>query len=711
MRQTGWYTIDEAAEAMARSRRSAIDLLKNLPEDLVREVYLGKRGRPRKLYHAAAHPALRAHYLLLGGPDQSEPSAAAPAPGRSQAPAARRVYAPDELAVARLRARAVMEYMERRHLTSEAIACRQTCEDWQIRPRSQQVEIVERIGRHQRKLVETVTLGAFAPTTLRHWYSLYKENREITALAPGRKHRCGREEVAIPEHLVDQVHAAAVSTARADVAKAVELVRSNYPGSFPEVSLSTWRRRIRARDPDKSSATLGKRGIQAFRAAHSPDILRDYSDLPWNGLWQLDDVTEDFYGHGAEADKLIRPFAYAIIRVPTRGWVAAIATQTPIAQDQVRTLLGLALASRAGGIPDAIQFERGRVACDEYLHELLQGLGIRVLFTSMDGGSIFPGAIADEAGGHFQGKGVIEANLRNHHDRLWDARAGTGPEERHTAHANLEPLKELARRKAAAGEFLVLPTPAQWQARIFQALEEHNVRPHSGLLQIVDPQTGQPRYMSPAECAQHKRKDVVRVMDERLLPLFYQRGLLVPVTRNGFTLNEVRYGAFDPGLQTLAGTKVTAYALQELPDVAYVVELGRCVEAARPVAFGAEGDLIERKRAIERTARNQFEALIQNAMAGEKPAIVQQTRILRNPVPDRAMTVCAPDVLLTRAQDIRSGAGRLKADRAALEARFKTSSQAVPDAGACRTRRGLLSREAEVSEDLVALGAGTVGAL
>jgi hypothetical protein len=689
-----WFDLDGAARAMARGRRAAIAALRDVPADLVRLAPGDGPGRPRKLFHCSAHPALRA--AVIQQETAPEPAAA---PGAGTGPA------PDDLALARLRARAVMEYMERRALcASEALAAEQTCDDWRIKPRSQQVEIVERIGRIQRKTVKTVTLGGFRPSILREWHSLYKDNREVLALVPGRKRHAGRRAAEIPTELLDLVHGLAISTARADVAKAVARARENWPGDFPRLSLGTWRRRIAGRDPDSSSATLARRGIAEFRQRHSPDICRDYADMPYNALWQIDDVTEDFYGHSLEADRLVRPYAYAIIRVPTRQWVAAVATETPIVQEQVRVLVGLALADKAGGIPDVIQFERGTVALDDYLDDLLRALGCQPKRTSMDGGAVYAGAIQDRGRGHWAGKAVIEANFRKHHDLIWDARAGTGPDERATAHGNLENLKAEALRRAKAGEFLILPTPAQWRARIFGAMRDHNQTPHGGLPEIVDPASGQIRHMTPDEAAVHKRRDQVRVLDQTLLPLFYQRGLLVPVTRNGILLNDVRYGAFDPDLQARAGTKVTAYALRELPGTAYVVELGRCVEATQSLAAGADtADAIERKRAIERTARNEYEALIARVAGGQTPAIVQQTRVFSDPVPDRALTICRPDLLATRASALRAGAERMRADRTEFERRFEPGSAVVPDGG--KRRPGLLAREAEAAADLAALGA------
>jgi hypothetical protein len=364
--------------------------------------------------------------------------------------------------------------------------------------------------------------------------------------------------------------------------------------------------------------------------------------------------------------------------VATRQWICAVVCETPITQQQVRALLGFALASRHGGIPDEIQFERGAVACDESLEALLTDIGVRVRRTSMDGGAVHAGTLKDRATGHFQGKGVIESNIRNHHNEQWTAPGQTGSDERLTAHANLETWKREALRRIEAGETPIAPSPEDMQARIFAAFERHNVgRPHGSLPELFEKNevTGQlrKRHMTPNEYAKSLSDQAIRVLDERLLPLFLRKAVEVPVGKNGFRLNTWSYGRFDEDLQKYEGKTVTVYALKEMPDYAYVEELGRTVARFERPAYGAEGDLIDKKRAIESAKRNQYEALIARAMQADGPVTVDTVKFTSNPAPDRAASVCAPDALLQRAMAVRAGVALQVSKNDELDRRFDMS--------------------------------------
>jgi hypothetical protein len=482
----------------------------------------------------------------------------------------------------------------------------------------------------------------------------------------------------------------------------------NPQSAFPSLSLSTWRRRILAADPSKALATLGKRGVSAFRLQHSGDIERDWSKLRHNQLWQLDDVQEDFYGHASDPLKLIRPYAYVIMRVATRKWICGIACETPIVKDQVRAMIGYAMQSRRGGVPEEIAFERGAVACDDYLESLLTDLGVKVHRTSMDGGATAAGAVAGRAIGHFQGKGVIEANNRGHHNILWDTSAQVGTEERHTAPQNTEALKALAISMAREGKPLILPTPAEWQARIFAALETHNDAPHSGLPEIID-STGERRHMSPNEMEAHLGDQPMKIMPEQFLMMFLKRGVSVPVTRNGVLVNGESYGRFDEDLQKLAGTKVLVHAIKDFPDLAYVAELGRCITRYQAAEFGATDEQFEQKRSCEKTRRSEYETLMAQAAVLAPGTVIDVTRFTRDATPTRPVIPAESPALTERANRISDAVIAHKAADAALNERFSVPSvSSVRDNLSLRSRRprrGLLAREDELTDQLQALGA------
>ena len=361
--KNNWYSQPEIENALGISRRTFHRRFSGLSSSLTREQTSAGRGRPGKLYHFAADPELSAwHFAQLS---------------RRSTMSGADTIAPDDLALARLRLQAVKQYESIATQLPRVEAVAAVCRHWRLKPMSETVEVTERLpGGHTRKCSKEVSLGEFSPGTLRRWVRSYNKDKNLLDLVPKRKDHAGRSRKDIPEELLNFVHAMSVSTARADVANAIRKARNEWPGDFPEVSEVTWLRRIRERDPERVFDTLGKNGIASFRAKHSPDIERDYSKLRYNQLWQIDDVQEDFYGHGNDPAKILRPYAYAIVRVSTRQWVAAVTSQAPIVQDQVRRILGFAFCSERGGLPEEMSFEGGTVACDDYLAGLLDDLDL-----------------------------------------------------------------------------------------------------------------------------------------------------------------------------------------------------------------------------------------------------------------------------------------------------------------------------------------------
>lgn len=688
-----WITDLQAAELWQCPARTARHRLKNCQKMKDRS---GK-GRPRNLYYVGSHPELSALLSQLALP----PSAPVREPTRST----KRVLEADDLAVAALRLRAVNEYLHLKDLYNEERAATTIVAEWTAHPREREVQITQRISGskgHERKLTKTVSVGGFSLTTLREWARAALDAGDtnefrLEALAPSRKGNTGRTERAIPEGLINLVYALATATPRADLVKGLREARANWPHEWPDVSYRTWLRRMRQKDPERFCATLGKSGIAAFRKDHSPDIERDYSNMAFNEEWQLDDVREDFYAHGSDPRRVIRPYAYAIIRVSTRQWICAVTAETPITQDQVRAMIGFALASKGGGIPARIRFERGTVACGPELEESLSILGISVARTSMDGGRVHPGAMPDRASGHFQGKGIVESNIRGHHGRNAYQALQVGTDERLTMSSRGETLKAEAEKAAKAGTFLMLPTVSEWQAAIFQALESHNNEPHTGLRKIIDPVDGTPRHMTPNETAQLMKDQDIRLMDERLLPAFFQKGVECDVTKNGFRINDVSYGRLDQDLAALAGTKVTAYALKEMPDAAYVVELGRCVARFDKPDAGEEGDLLHQKRAIEQRKRNQYEQLIAEAQKSAGTEIADALRFTSNPTPSRRFDLLCPKPLLDRAAAIQRGQQAHQDKKTASAKRFDldAGARSARDVSSPSPRRRSLLKQAD----------------
>jgi hypothetical protein len=713
-READWFSLDSVARIRGLSRRELFRDLDGLSSIYKRQSpNPSGRGRPQTLIHFSAFPDLTLHHRSQSGHPSSlspQPSAETPASGVSA----------DDLTEARLRLEAVQEYLETAKALPKAEALRLVASAWARRNPIRPVEIVERLpSGFERKRINTVSLGAFRPRTLRAWASAWGLRHELLDLAPARKGQSGRARKDIPEDLLSFVIGLASSTARADVAKALAKARPHWAGEWPTVSAATWRRRIAEADPEKVCASLGKGGISRFRAEKSPDADRSYSDMPFNHLWQLDDVTQDFYCHNSlDPLKVQRPFAYAIMRVATRQWISAVVCETPIVGDLVRALVGMALANPAGGMPTHIQFERGAVACDAEFEALLTTLGISVHRTSMDSGSVNSAALPDQAPGHFQGKAVIEANFRNLHNQLWDAPAQVGPEERHTKSARLDNHLAAARAAAKAGQPFLLPNAAQAMSMVFQAMERHNSTPHSGLPETIDAE-GVKRHLSPNEYAAALVEQRVTTLPEQVLPLFFRRGVEIEVTKNGIRFEKAFYGRFDEAVQALAGTKVRVYGVKEIPNAVYVEQLGRCIERYVEPAWGEDESQLEAKRGIERQKRNLYEAHIAKAIEVGGVHLIEQTRFLPNPTPQRAATPAdVPADLAALSAQIKLAASVLVSKREGLEAAWTSectgdpqvapiAPEAIGHARRSRSgRRGLLSREPEITAQVESLTLG-----
>jgi hypothetical protein len=696
-----WYTFEAARDAMRVSTRTARERLATVAPDLMREDYTGV-GRPRKLYYWTACPELVADHQAGA---TTEATAATPVEAGTPEQAA--PIAGDDLAIAQLRLQAVHEYEDRCRMLPHSLAAMETARCWALHPRTLHVSSTERLpGNYRRTAGDAIGLGRFSPRTLRKWSaSLFKgksrlpDHQALIALAPRRKGHCGRERVEIADDLLAFVCALASATPRADVAKAVAEARNHWPAErWPAVSLATWERRVREYDPQRVGPDLNH-SISRFRLRHSPDIEVAWDQLPLNGQWQIDDVTEDWYAHAADVQRTMRPYAYAIIRTRTRQWVALVTSETPIVQEQVRTLVGVAMASPHGGIPGEIKFERGTVACDDYLQRLLESIGVRVRRTSMDGGRVDPAALPDTAKGHFQGKAIIEANFRLHHNAQWMMHGQVGAEERHTGPARLDALRSLSEARAAQGLRTILPGPTQWPGIIRAAMVAHNQRAHGGLPEMLCPD-GTRRHMTPDEISDELRRtspDPIRVMDERMLPMFYAHEETAPVTRNGVRIHNLTYGRFDEALREFE--RVTVYASADVPDVAYVRELGRCIRRYDPAAPG-DTSQIQDKRRVERHLRNKRDEAIQRALAGDGKSLIEAVFVL----PGQAAAE-TPTVSVANADAVQI-ADRMQAARAAehqrddrVRRRFDRPAAQVPSTAAnssrLRGRRSLFDSSAE----------------
>jgi hypothetical protein len=702
-RDQDWYTIDEAAEALHCSRRTLFRQLSNVSGSVVRPdpAFTG-RGRPTMQYHFAATPALMAYHRVT-----TRERLAEEAPPEEKAVEVKREIAADDLAVARFRAMAVEEFIKLRGIFSkqERLAAKTVCEDWQHLPRKTIARVVQRLpDGHERHTERIVSVGSFSVSTLRGWHGLYiRSGKSLLSLVPARKKSCGRAETDIPEKLLDIVHALAVSTARSDVAKAIQESRSMWPGTFPTVDISTWRRRIKRRDPSRAFAALGKHGIAKFRQTQSPDIERDWSKLRFNQRFELDDTQMDWKAivHLPEWMEL-RPYVYAMIRCSTRQWVSYVASPAKITHQQVAAMLGFSLASKGVGIPEEITFERGAVACTDHLEEVLTGLHVKVHRTSMDGGRVHPSAAPDVAKGHFQGKGIVESNIRGLHNTAALVASQVGPEEKRTAQARLPNLMKIALEAKKEGRAVVIPSDDDWHSLIRQMMETFNNQPHGSLPKIVDPAQGI-RHMSPNEYARHLQDQSIKVMDERLIPMFLDVTRRMQVTRNGIEINTRSYGRLDEGLQKLHGSFVEVFADPAYPDAVYVKQLGRCVDRYHKADPSGDSDQFHAKRSAEKRLRNGYEAVVDRAMAAAQEGVrmtLKTTQTTSNPTPNRMTELFAPEAMMSQATDRTKGFRDHKAAEAEVKARctFDGTKPATPPQAAPERRASLLNVARKISD-------------
>ncbi|MFH1569650.1 MAG: hypothetical protein ABIL09_16760 [Gemmatimonadota bacterium] len=704
-----WYTFADLVAVTRESPRNLRRRLSGLSPSLARPdpAHAGP-GRPPIIYHYMADPRLTAHH-------QHQLAPPAPPPAPDTTPDTDPI-APDDLARAKLRLTAIQECLARRAHMPAADADAQTLADWQRRPRTEHVEWTERLPKgHTRKHRRTIGI-TISERSLRRWLSIYKEEEsrgpsaQLAALSLSAKRQPaagtgrGRKAAPIPDELLQFVYGLSASTARADVAKAVAHARAHWPADdWPAVSIDTWRRRILALDPRKFARDLSH-SIQRFRANHSGDIEIDWNALGYNQLWIVDDVQEDWYAHGVLPARLMRPYAYAIMRAATRQWVALYVSEYNITHDQTRELVGFALATPQGGIPEIIKWEHGNIACPpgSDLDQLLIALGVRNERTMQHSGHVAPGAFPDPGNGNPQGKAPHERSMRAHHELQAYAPAQVGTAERDTAPARLEAmLKESQRLRDEGAPGLLIPGPTQWPIIVRDTVEAYNDRPHQGLPQMLDPESGKIRHLSPNEMARQLRAQSVTLMDERLLPLFTARGLEVDVSRNGVLINKLSYGRHDPDLQQ--HRRVRVFVSDTHPDAAYVYELGRCIERYRKVEYGDTSE-IERKRANERAKRSQWEAAVAELLKQPNATLPGSVSATRNPVPERPAVTIAPDPLLARASAYRDGLACFRADQAAADARFEPAATAAP---AARSGRGLLARAADLESQVAALSIHT----
>lgn len=688
-----WYTIDDVVRLTGWSLRTARDKLADCGRDF-RRIVRQERGRPSIEYRAEAHPTLLGAVLTIeqGIQDSQFLNSAGKA------------ITKDDLAGGALRAQAVIEYLARLEEMPEAAAAAVTCAHWARNPKTYTFTVSERIGKHIRPISKSIRVGGFKERSLREWAKTYRAaktpQQAIYDLAPARKGKSGRPRKEVDETVLDFIAGKAISTCRADITKAFEMARQFWPQLVGDISYDTVRRRIREADPQRSNDVLGKSGIPMFRRNISPDIERDYRLLGFNEEFQLDDFRMDWYAHAADIEKILRPYCYAIIRISTRQWIFGVTAETPITQDQVRSMVGMCLADPACGIPDVLKFERGELACDEYLEESLNALGIRVGRTSMDGGKVHPDAIPDSASGHYEGKPVVESNIRSLHNVMAFMPCQTGPEERHTMSARDQRLKELAVKAAKEGKPLMLPTANQMRESCFSAMDRYNNKPHGGLPETVDLDTGKQRNMSPNEYAQTLRDQAIRVMDEIYLPLFFEKSVKVKVTKNGILINKEYYGRFDAGLRE--HESVSVYALKECPDIVYVEELQRCLERYQKTAFSDANAQQQGKYRLEKKFKSQYEALIDKYKQAEG-VIIEMSRAMPDPTPDRIKQRITSEVLSERLGGIAGAVAVHEADRKDAEDKFMVDEIIANVTDPTPRRRGILAEADEIMAETAVL--------
>ena len=597
-----------------------------------------------------------------------------------------KAVASDDLRIAQLRMQAVSDVRYWISVgMSEHESVHRVCAEWVV---PQQITLRTTLrskapslggGFHQRGRVKKTDLsvGGFSPRTLREWVARADAagkdaQAQLAALAPQRKGKSGRRSIELPHALCEIVFALLVGSCRADLSAALTKARTEWQGEFPRVSKDTWRRRMAAMDPAGALRTLATKGVAKHQWEHTPDISIDRSKMGWNAEWTLDDVTQDWYAVNAIENEVFRPRLYVLQRIATRQWICAVASIDPITSDQVRAMVGSAMASESGGIPLLIIFENGFVACDETLANLLRVLGVKVRRNSMIGGSVVKGATPDRASGNFPGKSTIESAIKQLHRYFIYQPGQTGSNERLTAPARLQTMKAEAEAAAKAGTVLLFPTQDEMHAIVRSALNAYNDAPHGGLPQIVDPATGMPRHASPNEWAKHLRGETVQVLEPQFLQLFHQRGSVIRVSRNGIRVQNEFYGRFDDDVQALAGTNVHVHQDPNDPSAIFVQELNRCVERYdRPQPGDDRSEQFAAKARVTRAHRNQLEAHFRAAIQSGSSAVLESLQFTGNPTPDRAFARVAPAEFARRLAE-REAASRVietqRAERAQADA-------------------------------------------
>lgn len=673
----GELTADMLAAFRGINVRNARTALRGCP--IVRSVSEG--GRPKNVYYVAADQDLAEICAKIGGVEKPYEG---PQLYDNSAPVELRPVSAEDLKVAQLRAKAVREYLywQQAGLT-EGESCARVVAKWRevqsLEVRTKEYLSVSHRGRRVNIKVE---VGGFEARTLRAWAHTWNQAMEtsgnsephaIRALAPERKGRCGAKGWQLPENFVSLIYSLLVGSCASDLRAAIRQARRDWKAAWPrnekgrEPSYDTIRRAIEKLDPDWSGRTLGHEGRAAHETRHSPSISFDRSTMPYNAEWQLDDVTMNWYGMQTDQASTFRPRMYVIMRVATRQWICAVASVTPVTQDQVRAMIGTALASKAGGIPGTITFEHGAVACegDEEtvgsLHELLVSLGMRVHKTKMHRGPIVTGAIPDAAIGNPNGKAVIESAFKRLESFFaWQA-GQVGRNERETAPRRILTLLEMSRKAADEGKLVVLPTQDEVHGIILDALNGWNNAPHGGLPEIIDPATGEKRHATPNEWAKHLGDQDVKVMDSQLLPLFLRKGVVKRVTANGLKINNLVYGRFDKGLLDLRGQVVRAFANPDDTRSVYVEQLGRCVERTDAPEFGADTSALhEIKQHVVKADRNQLERALRLAAEAGGSVTLESLQFTSNVTPDRKAETVSPEALRRRVLDMS------EADRALL---------------------------------------------
>jgi hypothetical protein len=687
-----WHTFESVAQITGIPTRTLRRRLESVPGNHVREAVVG-RGRPLKLYHRESLPELA---IRSSADAASEAKQAAPRPRGASA---------TEVALAGLRLTAVREYQTACRSMPESEAAAYVRRAWATGGPSVPVPHSERLpSGYIRRTNNEVSLGDFSVSTLRRWDRLYREGHStVLSLVPRRAGRCGRKATDVSPELLQKLWAVSGSTARADVVKAVGYMKHTTQ-NFPALSISTWRRRLLKLDPRKFNKSLSH-SIARFRQEHSPDVEIDWTQLAYNDRWEVDDCTLDYYGLAASDPKrAMRPKAYRIFRAATRQWVAFVTSEADITQDQLRGLIGAAMASAGGGIPKLIKFEHGTVATDPYLEWLLGLLGVNISRSSMDSGHVYPGALPDIGRGNPKSKALLESNNRRAHNLGWLIPTQVGGEERHTASSRL--LRVLSGDPTG---LIKIPSAQEWHSIERGIIEQANTTPHSGLPMVFDPTTNTTRHMSPNERAAELATGENRVMAPEYLTLFVQKGIEVPVTRNGIMVNGRSYGRFDE--QLLANRRVTVHVDPLSPDTCYVLELGRCVDLYNKESVDGT-DQFGRKRHIEQTQRNKYESAMASMLASGQDGIsyVDQVQITNNPAASRPTILVTNDTLAERSNGLReaiAARGRLVSARDSRWSDPSAASEAKP--ASLPVRRGALSRGAEIKEQLEVLAGVAAG--